>query len=95
MKNKYESIIIISGKLIEEDYKKSLESIIERIKSFIEIEKIEEIGKKKLAYEVKENKEGWYVVFYFNAQSQAISELERIYRITDDVIKFITIRIGD
>lgn len=95
MKNKYESIIIISGKLIEEDYKKSLESIIERIKSFIEIEKIEEIGKKKLAYEVKENKEGWYVVFYFNAQSQAISELERIYRITDDVIKFMTIRIGD
>ena len=50
------------------------------------------MGKRKLAYEVKKNKDGYYVVFYFTAKPELISELERNYRITDEVIKFITVK---
>ena len=94
-KNKYENVIIITGGFTQEEYKKSLKNITEKIKNIIDIEKIEEIGKKKLAYEVKKNTEGWYVVIYFKAINQNILELERFYRINEDIIKFITVKIDD
>lgn len=56
------------------------------------LKKVEELGKKRLAYEVKKNKEGYYVVINFEANPELISELERNYRIMDEVIKFITVR---
>lgn len=97
MENKYESVIIITEKLNENEYKKFLEEFNKKIENIetIEIEKIEEIGKRKLAYEIKKNKEGYYVVYHFKAEGQAISELERNYRITDEVIKFMTIKLDD
>ena len=56
------------------------------------VEKVEELGKKKLAYKVRKNDEGIYVVFYFEANPTLIEELERNYRITDEIIKFIVIK---
>ena len=53
------------------------------------------MGKKKLAYEVKKNKEGFYTLINFESKPDAIAELERIYRITDEVIKFIVVRKED
>ena len=47
---------------------------------------------KKLAYEVKKNKEGTYLFFNFEAKPDSIIELERVYRITDEVIKFIVVK---
>lgn len=48
--------------------------------------------KKKLAYDIKKNKEAYYMVFKFEANPTLIAELERVYRITDEVLKFITTR---
>ena len=56
------------------------------------VESVEEMGKRKLAYEVKKNKEGYYVLFNFDAEPASIAELERNYRITDEIIKFITVK---
>ena len=56
------------------------------------VESVEEMGKRKLAYEVKKNKEGYYVIINFEAKPELITELERNYRITDEVIKFIVVR---
>lgn len=47
---------------------------------------------KKTSLWSKENKEGYYVVINFEANPELISELERNYRIMDEVIKFITVR---
>ena len=66
--------------------------IRDRINNDGKVEKVEELGKKRLAYEVKKNKEGYYVVINFEANPELISELERNYRIMDEVIKFITVR---
>ena len=59
------------------------------------VENVDEIGRKKLAYEIKKQSEGYYVVYTFEANPEFISELERIYRITDNVMKFITVRKED
>lgn len=90
--NKYESVIIINPSVEEEGMKALIQKFTDLIDKDGKVEKVEELGKKRLAYEVKKNKEGYYVVFYFEANPQAIAELERNYRITDEVIKFIVVR---
>ena len=90
--NKYESVVIINPN-VEEN---SLKALIERFQTLIntdgKVEQVNELGKKKLAYEINKNKEGYYVVYDFEAKPSLIAELERNYRITDEVIKFIVVK---
>ena len=90
--NKYESVVIINPSVEEEKIKVLSQKFTDIINNDGKIEKIEDLGKKKLAYEVKKNKEGYYVVINFEANPDLIAELERNYRIMDEVIKFITIK---
>lgn len=93
--NKYESVIIINPS-VDDDKLKALEAkFTELINKDGKVEKVDNLGKKKLAYEVKKNKEGIYLVFHFEANPTLIKELERNYRITDEVIKFIVIRVEE
>ena len=90
--NNYESIIIINPNVEEEKMKALIERFTTLINSDGKLEKVDELGKKKLAYEIGKNKEGNYVVFDFTANPGLIAELERNYRITDEIIKFIVIK---
>ena len=91
--NKYESVVIIDPSVEEEKVKDLSQKFTELINRDGKVEKVEELGKKKLAYEVKKNKEGYYVVINFEANPSLIAELERNYRIIDEVIKFITVKV--
>ena len=93
--NKYESIIIISPVVEEEGMKNLITKFSDLINTDGKVESVEEMGKRKLAYEVKKNKEGYYVLINFEAKPELIAELERNYRITDEVIKFIVVRKED
>ena len=91
--NKFESVIIINPNLDEEGIKSIIQKFTGLINTDGKLEKVDEMGKRKLAYEVQKNKEGNYVVFYFEANPSLISELERNYRITDEIIKFMTVKV--
>ena len=93
--NKYESVIIINPNVDTEGVKELTQKFTDLINNDGKLEKVDEIGKKRLAYEIKKNKEGNYVVFHFEANPNLISELERNYRITDEVIKFMTIKVDE
>lgn len=93
--NKYESVIIINPSVDDEKLKAVEAKFTELINKDGNVTKVDNLGKKKLAYEVKKNKEGIYLVFYFEANPTLITELERNYRITDEVIKFIVIRVEE
>jgi small subunit ribosomal protein S6 len=56
------------------------------------IEKIEKMGKRRLAYEVDKQREGHYVLFVIGANGDIIKECERRLRVIDAVIKYITVR---
>ena len=90
--NKYESVVIINPNVEET----ALKALIEKFQTLIntdgKVEQVNELGKKKLAYENKKNKEGYYVVYDFEANPSLIAELERNYRIADEVIKFIVVK---
>ena len=90
--NKYESVIIINPNLEAEAIKGLIEKISNLINNNGTVASVEEIGKKKLAYEIKKNKEGYYIIIKFEAKPELITELERVYRITDEIIKFIVVK---
>ena len=89
----YETICIIKTTLTDEEMGK----LIAKVRGFIEkaggeILKMENWGKKKMAYEVRKEKKGAYVFFRFRGPSPVVSELERQYRLEDAIIKFLTIK---
>lgn len=90
--NKYESIIIIGQNVDEEGIKALITRFTDLINNNGKVSNVNEMGKRKLAYEIGKNKEGYYVVFDFEAKPDSIAELERNYRITDEIIKFIVVR---
>ena len=93
--NKYESVIIVNPNLDEAGLKALEEKFTGLINENGKVESVENIGKKRLAYEIKKFKEGTYMLFNFESNPDSIKELERVYRITDDVIKFIVVRKED
>ena len=90
--NKYESIIIINPNLDEAAIKALEDKFTGLINENGKVENVVEMGKRKLAYEIKKFKEAYYVEFDFESNPEAIKEIERIYRITDEILKFITVR---
>ena len=93
--NKYESVIIINPSVDDEGIKALIKKYTDIINNDGKVESVDEIGKKRLAYEIMKNKEGFYTVFNFEAKPELIAELERNYRIDDNVMKFITIKKED
>ena len=93
--NKYETIFIIDSELNEE----ARMPVIERFKSLIEsngqLESIDEWGSRRLAYPVNDKLEGYYVLVNYSAPPDFPSELERVFKITDNILKFLIIRKDD
>ena len=90
--NKYETLFILNTSL-EEEAKKA---IIEKFKGVIEngggaIENVDEWGNRKLAYEIGKASEGYYTLINFTAGTELPRELDRIFRITDGVIRHIIV----
>lgn len=92
MLNKYESMFIIDNDLGEEN----IQALVEKFRNLLEIsaqlESIEEWGKRKLAYLINDKSEGYYVLANFSADSKFPSELERIFKITDGIMRYMIIR---
>ena len=90
--NKYESVIIINPNVDEAGLKSLEDKFTGLINENGKVESVENMGKKRLAYEIKKCKEGTYLLFNFEANPDSIKELERVYRITDDIMKFIVVK---
>ena len=90
--NKYESVIIINPNCTDEAIKALEERFTGLINENGKVESVENMGKKKLAYDIKKNSEATYMVINFEAKPDSIAELERNYRITDEILKFIVVR---
>ena len=95
--NKYESVIIINPNINKEQTLKTISNIKNKISQYAEITKEVDIGIRTLAYEIKKNKTGYYLSYEFEVdeekKQEAIREIERFYRITDEIIKFINVKI--
>lgn len=89
----YEIMFIVNPNAVDEEIDKinaQLENIITTGGG--KIEKIEKMGKRRLAYEVDRQREGHYVLFVIEANGDIIKECERRLRVMDAVIKYLTVR---
>ena len=94
MTTTYETVLILDPALQEEEIKGIENRITEIIQSENgKLELVDHWGKRKLAYSVKKRKEGYYLRFVYNALPVVINEIGRISRISEQIIKFITVKV--
>ena len=90
----YESVIIGRQDLTPGQFETLLEKFIEVIQSFKgEIKKRENWGIRNLAYKINKNRKGHYTLLNIDGPPEAIQEYERLMRLDEDVIRFLTIKI--
>ncbi|MFC3041059.1 30S ribosomal protein S6 [Virgibacillus xinjiangensis] len=90
---KYEIMYIIRPDIEEE----AQTSLIERFNKILtdngaEIDKVDEKGKKRLAYEIQDYRDGYYVIINFRSGEEAVNEFDRLAKFSDDIIRHIAIR---
>ena len=90
---KYELTVVINPNLDEEAVKAELAAVQALVERFGgTIEKVDEWGKRRLAYEINDRTEGFYYLVNFKADSEFPKELERQYKITEGILRTIVIR---
>lgn len=92
----YEIIVILDPALTEEE----VEGQIDEIKGIVhkgdgEIIEIQRWGKRHLAYMVKKRREGYYVLFHLRADSKTVSPLEKSFKISERVLKYMRVRLEE
>ncbi|WP_024832750.1 30S ribosomal protein S6 [Ruminiclostridium josui] len=92
MLKKYETIFIINSEVGEEATKALVEKFKTLLETSAQLESIDEWGKRKLAYEIDDKTEGYYVLANFSSSPEFPAELERIYKITEGILKYIIIK---
>jgi small subunit ribosomal protein S6 len=93
---RYETIFIVRPNIAEDE----IDAVINKTSSIIEgdggiIIRIDKWGLKKLAYLIKKESQGYYVYLDYAGIPASVSEIERIFRIDDKVLKYLTIKLAD
>jgi len=95
VKANYETVMVISMKQGEE----GIQAIVEKFKALIEkhatLLNVDEWGKRRLAYLINKESEGYYVLMNFESEAEFPSELDRVYKITDGVLRSLIIKKGE
>ncbi|EYE88666.1 30S ribosomal protein S6 [Fervidicella metallireducens AeB] len=92
--NRYEALFVLIPSLTEEEVK----AAIERVKGVIEgnggvVDNVDEWGKRRLAYEINKINEGYYVLCNFTSNPELPKELDRVLRISDNVMRHIIVNL--
>ena len=91
MTKKYELIYVLNGTLRADELRAQMERVHGIVEASGEIVDIVEWGRRRLAYEIQDIREGYYVLVYFNAAPDAPREIERLLRIYDAVLRFLIV----
>ena len=94
MNSSYETIFVVDLQKGEEEVKALVEKFTKLIADNGAVEEIEEWGKRRLAYPINDLNEGYYVLVKFNAPAEFVSELERIFGITEGIMRSIVVKAG-
>lgn len=89
----YENLVIVKPTLTAEEIQASVKAVEEVITSNGgEIAATDAMGMRKLAYPIDKNERGYYHVVYYKVTPSSIGEIERRFRINEDLLRFVTIK---
>jgi small subunit ribosomal protein S6 len=89
---KYEVRYIIRPELDQDAVAATVEKFANIINNGGEITKSDVMGKRRLAYEINKIRDGHYVLVHFNATNDVINELDRVMKISDEIIRFLIVK---
>ena len=93
---KYESVLIARQDLGASQVSSLIDSLKEVVASQGgEVVRVDNWGLKNLAYRIKKNRKGHYVLLNISAPAQAIAEYERLLRVNEDIIRYMTVKVED
>lgn len=91
--NKYELALVVNAKIEDDERAAAVEKAKEIITRFGGVvTEVEDAGKKRLAYEIRKMREGFYYFIQFDAPSTCPAEVEKRVRILDNVIRYLCVR---
>ncbi len=93
--NSYETLFIIDAQLTDEEIKALTEKFTALIAANGTVGEVSEWGKRRLAYPINDKNEGYYVLVNFESNGEFPAELERVFGITDGIMRSIVIRHED
>ena len=93
--NSYETLFIIDASLSEEAIKGLVDKFTALIAEHGKVSEVDEWGKRRLAYPINDKEEGYYVLVNFESEGNLPAELERIFGITEGIMRSIVIRHED
>ena len=95
-KRVYEVMYIAEPKTADDDIVKLNDAITKMIENEGgSVVKVEDIGRRQLAYQINKNTDGYYVLFEIEGSGQEIAELERRMRVNDTIMRYITVRVDE
>ncbi len=89
----YETIFVVDLRLGEDAVKALTEKFTSLIAANGEITKVDEWGKRRFAYPIDDVNEGYYVLVNFNAPAEFIAELDRVYHITEGIMRSMVVKV--
>jgi small subunit ribosomal protein S6 len=92
IKNSYETVFILSTKLGEDGIAAAIQKFKELIEANGTIENVDDWGKRRLAYPINKEEEGHYTLISFTSSPAFTAELDRIYNITDGVLRSLIVK---
>lgn len=95
MANKYEMIVVLNPSIGEEALNALSDSVKAKVEEGATIETLDVMGLKKLAYEIDDQKEGYYLDFKFSAETTFPREIERKLKITENVMRYLVVRVDE
>lgn len=92
VKSAYETVVVFSLKNGEEAVSAMVQKIKELIENNAVLDSIDEWGKRRFAYMINKESEGYYVLFNFTSSPDFPAELDRIYKITDGIVRSLIVK---
>ncbi len=88
---RYETVVIVDAMIPDESIESEFDAVEQLIKSQGELVKVDRWGKRRLAYHINKRSHGDYAVFYYEAEAALPSELDKRFRINENVLRWMTI----
>ncbi len=92
----YESMVVVNPEMEEEQ----TAELVAKYTTLItehggQVVQVQEMGKRRLAYDIKKHREGYYVLWQYAAEADFTRELERTLRLEENVLRYLTVRLGE
>ena len=92
IQNSYETVLVISLKLGDEGVAAMVQKFKDLIEANATLESVDEWSKRRLAYLINKEAEAYYVLYNFKSDAEFPAELDRIYKITDGILRSLIIK---